>query len=412
MASNAPQAQQASALTVFNRQLASGTDQFKKGLPSHISVGKFQRTVLTAVQQNPALLDADRQSLMLSCMKAAQDGLLPDGREAALVIFKVNKKEGNSWVSTAHVQYMPMVYGLRKKILQSGEIADITTGVVYRRELETGAFIFEEGAEATLRHRPMMDLTEEQTADSEIVAAYSVATTKDGFKSYEVMRRFEINRVRQVSQTGAEGKTVLYGADKGKPIAPKGPWVDWFPEQAKKTVMRRHSKTLPMSGDLIDIEAQDDRIAAASSSELLEHQPAPAVPMRSELSDQSFVDLIGAQINGVKVDQETGEVPDEREKVEAKPKAEKKPAAKKADKPAEIAETGPAPDGDEAQPDAVAAEAALSDRIEAQIKAATTALDVSKIMLALPSELSDEATQYLEGVGTKRSAEIRAAAKS
>jgi hypothetical protein len=74
---------------------------------------------------------------------------------------------------------------------------------------------------------------------------------KDGTKSYEIMRRFEINKVRQMSQTGADGQTDR----QGKPIPPKGPWVDWFAEMAKKTVMRRHAKTLPMSGDvLIDVE--------------------------------------------------------------------------------------------------------------------------------------------------------------
>lgn len=67
---------------------------------------------MTAVQSNPALLSADRQTLFQACMKCAQDGLLPDGREAALVIFRTKKKIDNRDVWVDAVQYMPMVAGV------------------------------------------------------------------------------------------------------------------------------------------------------------------------------------------------------------------------------------------------------------------------------------------------------------
>lgn len=244
---------------VLRRGLEKRSTDFKMALPAHITPEKFQRTVMTAAQSNPDILRADRASLLTACMKAAQDGLLPDGREAALVVFETSKKDGNQWVKVRLAQYMPMVFGLRKKILQSGEISAIETNVVYRREVEEGFFVFEAGTEAMLRHKPMLDLSDEDLHDDNIVAAYSVATMKDGTKSFEVMRRAEINKVRQASQTGKLG---------GK-YPPKGPWVDWFAEMARKTVMRRHSKTLPMSGDLIDVEARDEEIAARSATTLL-----------------------------------------------------------------------------------------------------------------------------------------------
>jgi len=244
----------------LSHQLEQRAPEMVKALPSHIDIAKFQRTIVTAVQTDPSLLDCDRQSLILSCMKAAQDGLLPDKREAALVVFTRNVKDGNNWIKVREVQYMPMVYGLRKKILQSGEVQDITAKVVYRREVEEGFFIYEEGTDSMLRHRPMLDLTADDATDDNIVAAYSMATYKDGTKSYEVMRRFEIDKVREASQTGATRDK------KGQPRNSSGPWVDWYPEQAKKTVMRRHSKTLPMSGDLVDVEARDDSLYAGSAS--------------------------------------------------------------------------------------------------------------------------------------------------
>jgi recombination protein RecT len=84
--------------------------EFQSALPPQISVEKFIRTTLTAVQMNPELLSADRRSLLGACMKAAQDGLLLDGREAAPVIFRT--KEGPK------VQYMPMVGGILKEASQ------------------------------------------------------------------------------------------------------------------------------------------------------------------------------------------------------------------------------------------------------------------------------------------------------
>lgn len=274
------------AVGQLRNQLTNRADEFKMALPAHITPEKFQRTLITAAQANPDLLKADRRSLIMSAMKAAQDGLLPDGREAAIVIFSSRKKVGNDWVSTDLAQYMPMAYGVRKKILQSGEISSLETNVVYRREADEGAFIFEAGTEAMLRHRPMLDISDEDLADENIVAAYSVATMKDGTKSFEVMRRAEINKVRQASQTGATGKTVKFGQNKGKEIPPKGPWVDWFAEMARKTVMRRHSKTLPMSGDVLDVEARDEAIYAASAGRVLAVEEAPGgqvMPSRDHL---------------------------------------------------------------------------------------------------------------------------------
>lgn len=289
-------------LEVLKRQVNRKAEDFKMVLPSHISVEKFQRTIATAALSNRQLMDCDRQSLLMSAMKLAQDGLLPDGREAALVPFKTWDKASHQTVWL--VQAMPMVYGLRKKILQSGEVISLEVGIVYRAELESGNFIYEIGLEPPIRHRPKLDMTDEQMVDDEIVAAYSIARLKnetggDPYWSVEVMRRGEINKVRQTSQTGALGKKTR----DGKPIEPKGPWVDWFAEMAKKTVLRRHSKMLPMSGDIIErILAEDEEAIATGAAAILEHAPeneGRVLPSRADLVDED---------SGETVDSETGEI--------------------------------------------------------------------------------------------------------
>jgi recombination protein RecT len=292
-------------IEVLKTQLSRRADEFKMVLPAHITPEKFQRVVATAAIQNPQLLQCDRQSFLLASMKLAQDGLIPDGREAALVPFKTRVKgDDGQYYDKWLVQPMPMVYGLRKKILQSGEVLSIETGVVYLADLESGHFLYEVGLEPPLRYRPNLLLSLEETADDKIVAAYSIAKLKnetggDPYWSVEVMRRAEIDKVRQSSQTGAVGKTVVFGKDKGKPIPPKGPWVDWYSEMARKTVLRRHAKVLPMSGDILetferDIESERAAESAAAFLAVEERQPV-TLPSAAEL-------------DGEVIDHETGEI--------------------------------------------------------------------------------------------------------
>ncbi|WP_226018460.1 recombinase RecT [Novosphingobium sp. FKTRR1] len=295
---NLPAERRATPVDVLKANLTKRTDDFRAVLPSHIKVEQFQRVVVTATLSNPKLLECDRQSFLMSAIKLAQDGLLPDGREAALVPFKSSyKDEGGQWRDKWLVQPMPMAYGLRKKILQSGEVLSLQVGVVYLAEIESGHFLYEIGIDPPIRHRPKLDMTEVEMADDQLVAAYSIARIKNGegepFWSVEVLRRAEVLKIRNMSQTGSTVDRY------GKPRKPSGPWVDWEPEMWKKSALRRHSKVLPMSGDLIDAIERDFRgdmereAAAESAATLLTAQAdGPIVlpshdPATGELTDQS-----------------------------------------------------------------------------------------------------------------------------
>ena len=126
------------ALVETRRDIEAMTTEFAKALPRQMPSERFVRTVNTAIQLNPDLAAADRRSLMAACMKAAQDGLLPDGREGALVIYNTktkvqeNGREVERWVK--NVQWSPMVAGLMKKARNSGEIAGISASVVFRHD--------------------------------------------------------------------------------------------------------------------------------------------------------------------------------------------------------------------------------------------------------------------------------------
>lgn len=216
----------------FRSALADKKSSIEKVLPAHITYEKFQSVVLTACMANPDLLQAHRPSMMLACVKAATDGLLPDNRDAALVIFnsKVGKDDSGRDIWGQKVQYMPMYSGILKKVRQSEELAGISTQVVYTND----RFEHRLGDDDSIIHEVV------DGADrGEFKAVYCIARLKDGTIMREVMYKQEIEKVRATSKSGADKKT-------GEPI---GIWRNWYEEMAKKTVFRRLAKWLPQSVD-------------------------------------------------------------------------------------------------------------------------------------------------------------------
>lgn len=219
-------------------ELAVLRPEVEKVLPPHVTPDKFMRVVLTAIAQNPSLARADRRSLLNSAVRAAQDGLLPDGREGAFVIFKSKDKvhEGNRqverWVDK--VQWMPMIAGIIKKVRNSGELLSLSSNVVYKADAFR-YWIDDIGEHIT--HEPNVLAPER----GPLVAVYAIAKTKDGGAYTEVMSRGQIDQVRAVSKA-----------------KDSGPWVGWYDEMARKTVVRRLSKRLPMSTDLEQTLRRDD----------------------------------------------------------------------------------------------------------------------------------------------------------
>lgn len=242
-----------SPVAVIKQKLSVMAPEFKAALPAHVTVEKFSRVAQTAILSNPDLMQADRASLFGAITKLAQDGLLPDGREAALVIFNTKNRQTNGW--DKKVQAMPMIAGILKKIRQSGDVAKISAQVVH----ENDHFVVSYGFDEDVTHNPPpLDKPR-----GKAIGAYATAVLKDGSRLLEVMSLEDIEKVRSVSR----------GKD-------KGPWVEWWSEMARKTVMRRLSKRLPMSTDLEEeVFARDETMAGDFRPTLIESQPQEVAPV-------------------------------------------------------------------------------------------------------------------------------------
>lgn len=247
---------------VLHNQIEAMTPQFAAALPEHVRVERFKRIALTAILGNPDLMGADRRTLFESCVKCAQDGLLPDGREAALVIYK------------GRVQYLPMVAGILKKVRNSGELATITSQVVYKGD--TFRYWVDEDGEH-------VEYSPEMFGDrGDIVGAFALAKLKDGAVYVEPMTKIDIEKARAASSSK------------------NGPWSQWWSEMARKTVIKRLAKRLPQSTDLdrmLAVDADDETIPPRPR--LADFQsPLDALPAPEEeaIGDDGLTDIQRATI--------------------------------------------------------------------------------------------------------------------
>lgn len=201
--------------------------QIALALPPQIDVEFFQRVAITAVNNSYGIGDCEPSSVMNALVKCAQDGLLPDGREAALV------KYGRV------AQYMPMVGGVLKKMRNSGQISDVNAHIVYSNE-QFDITITDGIPHVT--HKPEF----RNRGDFELV--YGVVLFKDGTKHIEYMTKEDVDKHR------AKAKS-------------KNVWDEWYEEMAKKTVIHRLAKRVPTSASLIDLIDRNTKDIAGETEE-------------------------------------------------------------------------------------------------------------------------------------------------
>jgi recombination protein RecT len=374
----------ASPITVFRQTLTQPAfrEQLKMALPSHISEDKFIRVALTAAQQNPDLLNpqkVDRNSLFGSLVRAAQDGLLPDGREGAIVPFR------------GKAQWMPMVNGIMTKVRRSGEIAAWEASAVYERDT------FERllGDDQRIYHKPFED-----GDPGQVIGAYSIVTFKDGTKSRDYMPRWRIEKARE--QNPVSKNSLM--------------WTKFYDEGAVKTVIRHHSKRLPMSTDVEAIFERDETMTPPtgyrapelvpdapplSRLDAIEHsiEPETEPPVEPEVITEQAEELeaeieaepatfsLGDQIAdrpGETVDAETGEVTADNASAER------------------VDET---PESEHDHPGT-----AIADALIAEINAMISVLDISTLMGEREKDIAamlPEDGVRVEVAADRRKAEIR-----
>lgn len=247
-----PSANTTSTLAKPKRQIAEwlqGEDfrrELAAALPENMSPKRFIRIALTATLKNPDLLACTQESFFKSLLELSAMGLEPDGRRAHLIPYK----EECGFI----VDYK----GIAELARRNGDVSYIHCDVVG----EYDHFEYRFGNDGKLDHKPKIG------DRGQIYCAYSFVRLADGTPEYEVMSVSEIEKIRARSKTPQ-----------------KGPWVTDWPEMAKKTVFRRHSKTLPLSPQTREALEHDDDFEAIKPAvgQVVEpHIPGAAKPPEAE----------------------------------------------------------------------------------------------------------------------------------
>lgn len=237
-------------LAELRKQFTAMQPELAMALPAHVAPERFVRIVMTAIQQTPDLMKADRKSLFGACMKAAQDGLLPDGREAFLNCYY--SKKDNKFIAS----YQPMIAGVLKKIRQSGELKQLSCDVVREGD------VFEHYVDETGEHFKHQS-SDEDNASAPVKYVYAALWTKDGGFYFRKMTPKAVEKARAVSRA-----------------ANSGPWVQWWDEMALKTVLRNLSKRVPMSVEVESVIHRVDDLYDGDFTDETGNNPAPTSPNR------------------------------------------------------------------------------------------------------------------------------------
>ena len=214
----------------FVSVLEQSRDQIAKALPAVITSERFMRVVLTEWRKSKDLQACDPMSLVGAVMQAAQLGL------------EFGSTLGHAYlVPYAGFATMQVGYrGLMHLARRGGEIKRFEARAVYEGDL----FEYEYGTNPHIKHVPS------GKSGQKLVFVYAVATFADGENQFDVMSIEEVEEVRK--KYSKNSKT----------------WQNSYDEMAKKTVVKRLVKMLPMSTELqkaldydnrtIDIEEQHE----------------------------------------------------------------------------------------------------------------------------------------------------------
>lgn len=242
-------------------------EQLAIAVPKAMTAERLVRIVLTECRKTPELRETTPASFLGAVLQCAQLGLEPGGALGHCYLLPY-------WDRKKGVKNCQLIVGYRGMIdlaRRSGQIVSICAYTVHEKD----HFSWRLGLDPDIQHVPSPEANR-----GPLTFVYAVAKLKGGGVQFEVMSRAEIEKVREQSKAGKSG-----------------PWVTHFDEMAKKTVIRRLFKYLPVS------------IEAARAVEFDERADRGETVTPQDFIDVAYEDL-GTEVptEAVTVDGTTGEI--------------------------------------------------------------------------------------------------------
>jgi len=195
-------------------------------LPKHLMPDRIIKIALGCITRTPLLLQCSASSVLQSVLVASQLGLEAGGALGSAYLVPFRNRRTGQYEATLIIGYRGLIDLARR----SEHVTNIHAHVVYKAD----KFKYTEGTTTLIEHEPAL-LPDVERGD--IQAVYAVAHLRDGSPQVEVMTKDDVDKIRGRSRA-----------------ADDGPWVTDYAEMAKKTVVKRLVKYLPLS-----VEHEGDR---------------------------------------------------------------------------------------------------------------------------------------------------------
>jgi recombination protein RecT len=230
--------------------------EIARALPKHMTADRVARMALTEIRSTPKLLQCSIESLMACVMKASQEGLEFGTGDAYLVPY------GNQ------AQYIRGYRGCLKLLRRSKEVSNIACYPVYSND----RFEIQLGANPDVKHVP--DLSD---VKGDFRGCYVIADVAGEGRYIEWMSKKEIDAIKGRSKASGNG-----------------PWVTDYVEMARKTVLKRACKYLPMAVEIAEALEADNKVEFGDSEPIEinlgegnANLPVVEAPQESEVSDEN-----------------------------------------------------------------------------------------------------------------------------
>lgn len=232
-----PKQKAASQIANVQNLLQKLQPQLLKALPKHLSPDRMTRIALTELRKIPKLATCDPMSFCGAIMMCAQLGLEPGGALGHIYLIPFDNRKKN----VIEVQVIMGYRGMIELARRSGQIVSLSAHEVYENDI----FEFEYGLQEKLRHVPSL------SDRGKLVAVYAVSHFVGGGHQIEVMSKLDVEKVRARSKTSNSG-----------------PWITDYEEMAKKSVLRKLFKYLPVSIEKLQQATTIDEQADMGSQDM------------------------------------------------------------------------------------------------------------------------------------------------
>ena len=214
--------------------------QIKKALPEVITVERFTRMALSALNTTPKLKECTQMSFLAALMNAAQLGLEPNTPLGQAYLIPYNNK------GSLECQFQIGYKGLLDLAYRNPKMQIVSAQAVY----ENDEFVYELGLNPRLIHKPALK------DRGELKLFYGLFKLANGGYGFEVMSKTDMD---QYAKEYSKSFDSAYS-----------PWTTHYESMAKKTIIKQALKYAPLQTDVRRILTTDETIKNDISMDMTE----------------------------------------------------------------------------------------------------------------------------------------------